>query len=29
VYVEGYNNTFNATVYETNMFSYIPQMWIV
>lgn len=26
VYVEGYNNTFNATVYETNMFSYIPQM---
>ena len=26
VYVEGYNNTFNATVYENNMFSYIPQM---
>jgi len=26
VYVEGYNNTFNATVYENNMFSYIPQL---
>jgi hypothetical protein len=26
VYVEGYNNTFNSTVYETNMFSYIPQI---
>jgi hypothetical protein len=24
VYVEGYKNTFKATVYENNMFSYIP-----
>jgi hypothetical protein len=23
IYVEGYNNTFNATVYENNMFSYM------
>jgi hypothetical protein len=26
VYVEGYKNTFNATVYENNMFSYLPQL---
>lgn len=25
VYVEGYNNTFNATIYENGTFSYIPQ----
>ena len=26
VYVEGYGNTFKATVYENNMFSYIPYL---
>ena len=26
VYVEGYNSTFNATIYETGTFSYIPQL---
>ena len=26
VYVEGYKNTFNATVYENNMFSYMPHL---
>jgi len=26
VYVEGYKNTFNATVYENNMFSYLPHL---
>ena len=26
VYVEGYNDTFRATVYETNTFQYIPQL---
>ena len=26
VYVEGYNNTFNATIYENGTFSYIPQL---
>jgi len=24
VYVEGYNDTFQATIYETNLFRYIP-----
>jgi len=26
VYVEGYGNTFKATIYENNMFSYIPYL---
>jgi hypothetical protein len=26
VYVEGYNDTFRATVYENNLFQYIPQL---
>ena len=26
VYVEGYNNTFNATIYENGTFSYLPQL---
>jgi len=26
VYVEGYNDTFRATVYETNTFQYLPQL---
>jgi hypothetical protein len=26
VYVEGYNNVFLATIYESNTFSYIPYL---
>ena len=26
IYVEGYNSTFNATIYENGTFSYIPQL---
>lgn len=26
VYVEGYNDTFKSTIYENNMFSYIPYL---
>jgi hypothetical protein len=26
IYVEGYNSTFNATIYENGTFSYIPQI---
>jgi hypothetical protein len=26
VYVEGYNDSFRATVYETSSFQYIPQL---
>jgi hypothetical protein len=26
VFVEGYNDTFRATIYETNLFQYLPQL---
>jgi hypothetical protein len=26
IYVEGYNDTFRATIYETSSFQYIPQL---